>query len=289
MTSKFQPLIDADRLASLRDSSDLILIDVRIGADARSRYLKEHLAGAFFVDLNEDLADIKPDAADGGRHPLPSFEKFSNVLKRCGITPESFVVCYDDMNGANAASRFWWMLKAAGHEKVCVLDGGYDSAVKAGFPLSSGEEQAPEVSAYEIRNWRLQTADIGDVEAARKDKDSLVIDVREADRFDGKTEPFDKIAGHIPGAVNIPFAENLTGDGTFLPPDKLREKYAETLGERKPENVIVHCGSGVTACHTLLAFEYAGLEIPKLYVGSWSEWSSNDRPIGGLQAGKENE
>lgn len=279
MTGKKSLIIDPSELVALRDENNLVLVDVRTGADARERYLKEHLAGAFFVDLNADLADIKEDAANGGRHPLPSPEQFSKVLQRCGITPDSDVVAYDDKQGANAASRFWWMLKAAGHEKVRVLDGGYDAAIKAGFPVDSGEEKALSVPKYDFEKWLLPVADINDVEAAREDKNSLVIDVREKDRFDGNREPLDKIAGHIPGAKNIPFAGNLNENGFFLPPEALREKYSKEMEIYDHENIIVHCGSGVTACHTLLALTHAGFEMPKLYVGSWSEWSNNNRPM----------
>ncbi|MBX7172670.1 MAG: sulfurtransferase [Pyrinomonadaceae bacterium] len=279
MVNKLSPLINPDELTEIHSQNDLILIDVRIGADAKERYNAEHLAGAFFVDLNNDLADIKPDAANGGRHPLPTVDQFSKLLQKLGITPNSHVVAYDDKNGANAASRFWWMLKAVGHQKVQVLNGGYDLAVKAGFPVSSGEKTAPKVDEYKIENWQLPTANIEQVEKARQDEKFLVIDVREKDRFEGLREPLDLIAGHIPGAVNIPFAENLDEKGFYLSPEQLKEKYSTILNGKETQNVIVHCGSGVTACHTLLAFDYAGMEIPQLYVGSWSEWSRNERPM----------
>ncbi|MBK7708097.1 MAG: sulfurtransferase [Acidobacteria bacterium] len=275
MAQKLSPLIHASELGSL---SDPVLIDVRTGPDARDRYEAEHLAGALFVDLNTDLADIKPDPADGGRHPLPSVGDFADLLQRLGISPECHVVAYDDKSGANAAARFWWMLRAAGHEKVQLLDGGYDAAVDAGFPTISGDETSNRVGEYKIANWKLPVAGIDEVERARQVDNFLVIDVREKDRFDGLREPLDLIAGHIPGAVNVPFAENLDDYGFFRSPEELREKYAEIVADRKPSDVIVHCGSGVTACHTILAFDYAGFEIPKLYVGSWSEWSRSDRP-----------
>jgi thiosulfate/3-mercaptopyruvate sulfurtransferase len=278
MLEKTSPIINPAELFEIRNETNLVLVDVRTGAGAKEKYLTKHLAGAFFVDLNTDLAHIKTDAADGGRHPLPTFTQFAKVLQRCGVTPAVHVVAYDDKNGANAASRFWWMLKAAGHKHVSVLNGGFDFAVKAGFEISSGEETSKEVEPYEFKNWRLPIAKIDEVETARNDENSLVIDVREKDRFDGKREPFDSIAGHIPGAKNIPFAENLDEDGFYLPKENLREKYASELSGK--QKVIIHCGSGVTACHTLLAFDYAGLEIPKLYVGSWSEWSRQNRPIG---------
>lgn len=276
MEQKLSPLIPASELGSLNNP---VLIDVRTGPDARDRYEAEHLAGALFVDLNSDLADIKPDPADGGRHPLPSIDDFAELLRRLGITHESHVIAYDDKSGANAAARFWWMLRAAGHEKVQLLNGGYDAAVEAGFPKRSGKEAAQEAGEYTIVNWKLPVADIGAVEKARNDNNFVVIDVRERDRFDGLREPLDLIAGHIPGAVNVPFAENLDDRGFFLSPGELRERYAEIVADRKPGNVIVHCGSGVTACHTILAFDHAGFEIPALYVGSWSEWSRSGRPL----------
>jgi thiosulfate/3-mercaptopyruvate sulfurtransferase len=279
MNNRIAPLIDPAELVALQSDPDLVLIDVRTGPNVRDRYRAAHLDGALFVDLNEDLADIKPDAADGGRHPLPSIQKFAKLLQKLGITPASRVVAYDDKNGSLAASRFWWMMKAIKHRKIQVLNGGYEAAVRAGFPVGSGDETPATVDEYRIENWQLPIAGIEDVEKARKDKDFLVIDVREKDRFDGLREPLDLIAGHIPGAINVPFTENLDAQGFYLSPAELQEKYTNVLDGRDPQNVIVHCGSGVTACHTLLAFDQAGVEIPQLYVGSWSEWSRRGRPM----------
>lgn len=176
------------------------------------------------------------------------------------------------------------MLKSAGHEKVQVIDGGIDAAVKAGFPASDKQE-TPKRGEYKFDKWNLPISGLAEVDKASNDENFLIIDVRETPRYNGETEPFDKIAGHIPNAKNIPFAENLDAEGFFLPPEKLCEKYEKELESFPTEKIIVHCGSGVTACHTLLALDYAGLKIPKLYVGSWSEWSSNNRPI----ARKEND
>ncbi|WP_299701818.1 sulfurtransferase [uncultured Pontibacter sp.] len=274
------PLISATELTAILNNEKLVLIDARSGPNARAKYEKEHLAGSMFVDLDKDLADIKPDAANGGRHPLPEPEKFAELLGRLGIAHNSHLVVYDDMSGANAASRFWWMLRAAGHSTVQVLDGGYQAAVAAGIPVSSVKEQAKQVDPYPFKAWELPTITIDEVAKAVHDPDYLVVDVRDAARYRGETEPIDLIAGHIHGAVNIPFQSNLAQDGTYLSPEALREKYATALGGRDMEHVVVHCGSGVTACHTALAMDYAGLGIPTLYVGSWSEWSRNDRPIG---------
>ncbi len=273
------PIIKPQELVELSKTEELVLIDARTGPDATEKYRTEHLAGALFVDLESDLAEKSADAANGGRHPLPGIDKFAQLLGNLGIHPESHVVVYDDKNGANAASRFWWMLKAIGHTKVQVLDGGYDAAVAAGVPVGSGAETAKAGQPYPHNNWQLPTASVTKVEKAAQDPAFLVIDVRDAERFRGEKEPIDLVAGHIPGAVNIPFTSNLNSSGFYLSPEELKVKYTAAIGDRAPENVIVHCGSGVTACHTLLALDYACLPIPKLYVGSWSEWSRSGRTI----------
>lgn len=277
MYTKMSPILNAAELLKL-NPSEIILIDARAGINAEENYKKEHLKGARYVDLNKDLATVE-DPAKGGRHPLPSFSKFSDVLSKLGISPSSQIIIYDDKNGSNAASRFWWMLRAAGHEKVQVLNGGLQEGIKAGFAVSSKIESFETTEKYPISEWKLKTADIEEVEKARNNSENIVIDVRDKNRFDGLTEPLDLIAGHIPGAVNVPFSENLDENGLFKSPEVLSKKYAEVLNNKTSENVIVHCGSGVTACHTLLAMDYAGIEIPKLYVGSWSEWSRNDREM----------
>jgi 3-mercaptopyruvate sulfurtransferase SseA len=277
--SKLSPIINPEELLKLNNASDFILIDARGGANAEENYKNEHLKGAPYIDLNKDLASVETDPANGGRHPLPSFEKFSGVLSKLGISPSSHVIIYDDKNGSNAAARFWWMLKSIGHEKVQVLNGGLQAAIKIGYPVTSKTEIFETTKNYPISEWKLLLADIEEVEKARNNDQNIVIDVRDKNRFDGLTEPLDLIAGHIPGAINVPFSENLNEDGFFKLAETLNEKYKDILGHTKPENVIVHCGSGVTACHTLLAMDYAGIEIPKLYVGSWSEWSRNDREL----------
>lgn len=269
------PIIEPQELINL-NRADYIFFDVSAGSELR--YHAEHLEGAFFIDLNTDLAEIG-DFEKGGRHPLPKLDSFSKVLGSFGVTSESHVILYDDKNGANAAARFWWMLRAVGHEKVQVVNGGYQAALAAGFPVSSEAKAANPLEYIGTKEWQLGTATIDDVEAARSNSQDIVVDVRDANRFAGFTEPIDLIAGHIPGAINVPFTENLDADGLFLSPKVLRTKYDEIFRDVKPENIVVHCGSGVTACHTLLALDYAGFKIPKLYVGSWSEWSRNDKPM----------
>lgn len=279
MAERISPLIDAAELLALRGRTDVVLADANGAPDARATYDDHHLEGAVFVDMNTQLAEIGPDAARGGRHPLPSAEKFAASLTALGITPDSLVVAYDDKNGANAAARLWWMLKAIGHKRVQVLDGGYQSAVAAGFPVTSDTTVPKKVAPYPAREFRLPLAGMSDVDQARQDPGSVVVDVRDPDRFNGIKEPIDLIAGHIPGAVNIPFATNLGPAGKFLSAEELRAKYSRAFGEIAADRVIVHCGSGVTACHTLLAMDVAGMDIPRLYVGSWSEWSRNDNPM----------
>jgi 3-mercaptopyruvate sulfurtransferase SseA len=276
---KLSPIINPEELLNLKDSSEVVLIDARAGANAEENYRAEHLKGARYIDLNKDLAAVEKNPANGGRHPLPSLENFGEVLSKLGISPQSHIIIYDDKSGSNAAARFWWMLKSIGHEKVQVLNGGLQAAIKIGFETSSEIENFEPTYNYPITKWNLAVADIEEVEKARNNSQNIVIDVRDKNRFDGLTEPLDLIAGHIPGAINVPFNENLNEDGFYKSAEVLAEKYTEILGDIKPENVIVHCGSGVTACHTLLAMDYAGIEIPKLYVGSWSEWSRNDRDM----------
>lgn len=279
MAERISPLIDAAALLKLRGDRNLILADANGAPDARNTYNDHHLENAVFVDMNKHLAEIGPNAAQGGRHPLPSPANFAAALTSLGITPDSHVVAYDDKNGSNAAARLWWMLKAIGHKRVQVLDGGYQAAVAAGFPVTDQPTVPRDVPPYPASTFKLPLAGMSDVDVARKDVGSMVVDVRDPGRYHGIKEPIDLIAGHIPGAVNIPFASNLDKDGKFLPPDALRTKYEKAFGDVTPDKVIVHCGSGVTACHTLLALDHAGMEIPRLYVGSWSEWSRNDNPL----------
>ncbi len=277
MQDKIPPIIQPHDLVSLTPTHNIVLVDARAGA--KEKYAGKHLKGALFVDLETQLADIQANAAQGGRHPLPTVHRFTQILEQLGISPDSRVIVYDDKNGANAAARFWWMLKSVGHSWVQVLDGGMEAAIKAGFSTESGVEKSMVQGDYKADNWILPLSNLEEVIKASNDDDFIIIDVRDKYRYDGVSEPIDLIAGHIPNAINIPFSENLDSQGFFLPPGELKKKYDKALTQKKSENVMVHCGSGVTACHTLLAMDYAGLDMPKLYVGSWSEWSRNDLPI----------
>lgn len=278
MPTKFTPIISAIKLKTLVDSKGLVVIDARAGKDAHQNYLEKHIKGARFLDLEKDLATIPADASKGGRHPLPDFFDFAKTLSELGISEDSHVVIYDDKNGANAAARCWWMLYAFGIENVQVLDGGFQMAEQEGVAMSYGNEHFHQSTIRIPEKWQLPTSDIDEVEQLLSEKSATVIDVRDAYRYNGESEPIDPIAGHIPGTINIPLTENLAENGLFLDPKILKEQYQEIL-KNNPNKLIIHCGSGVTACHTILAMAYAGMEIPSLYVGSWSEWCRSGKEI----------
>jgi thiosulfate/3-mercaptopyruvate sulfurtransferase len=263
------PILSAAQLESL---TDVVLVDCR--ADD-AKYRAGHVRGAVHAHLDRDLASSAPEPARGGRHPLPALQDFSARLGRWGVTPSSHVVAYDDQNGANAASRLWWLLKALGHERVQVVDGGLAALQAAGFELTTELPMPRAAPAYPASGWVRPLADIHEVERARLAQDRRVIDVRSAFRYRGESEPIDPIAGHIPGAHNVPLTENLNADGTWKNASELKALYLAALGGVPAEAAVIHCGSGVTACHTLLALERAGLRGAKLYVGSWSEWCRN--------------
>ncbi len=276
MQNSERPLIDPKDL----QLENCIIIDARGGPDAYQRFASNHLEGALHVDLDRDLSQKPHDPAYGGRHPLPDLEAFTRFLGSLGVTPSSHVIVYDDKHGANAAARFWWMLRALGHNNVQVVNGGLDAIIRNRLPMTSAISSPTSAPPYPADAWRRPTASIHDVLNALKDGSRTVIDVREGYRFRGESEPIDLIAGHIPGAINVPYLDNLSEDGTFRPAEELASQFKNVLGKRNASDIIVHCGSGVTACHTLLAMEHAGLTGASLYVGSWSEWSRRDLPIG---------
>lgn len=260
---------------------NVVIIDVRMGADAHGRYLAGHLPRAIFADLDKDLSTKPADPAYGGRHPLPSPADFAATLTRWGITPSTAVIVYDDKNLVMGGARLWWMLRAIGHTNVQVVNGGFKAALDAGVPLDTDDyKPTPAAKPYPVPAAFAGTVDIEEAGAAAQDEDRLVIDVREEARYLGRTEPLDLVPGHIPGAENLWLGKNMGPDGKYLPAAALAELYREAFGHIEPENVILHCGSGVSACHTLLGMASVGITEPKLYVGSWSEWSRRDLPIG---------
>lgn len=236
---------------------------VILDARPRQAYEAGHLDGAIHADLETQLssASENADPARGGRHPLPPIDRWLRQVAEWGITPGTRVIVYDDQQGANAAARAWWMLRAIGHENVEVLD------VSAAAPSPESRPHAA--------TWQLPTVTMEQVDALRHDPSWKVLDVRATPRYRGETEPIDPVAGHIPGAVNLPYTENIGKS-----PAELRAMYEHLLGGLPPERLIVHCGSGVTACQTLLALDRAGLHGASLYVGSWGEWCRNGMPIG---------
>jgi thiosulfate/3-mercaptopyruvate sulfurtransferase len=246
-----------------------VIVDCRPDAAA---YAAGHLQGAVHAQLERDLSGSVGDARDGGRHPLPDIESLCARLGDWGVTPATHVIAYDDQGGANASARLWWLLRALGHTRVQVVDGGLDALRDAGHTLTSALPLASSAPPYPATHYLLPTAELGEVDAARRDPARRVLDVRAAARFAGTHEPIDPVAGHIPGAINVPLTENLDARGRFKDASSLRALYTSALGGVAPEALIVHCGSGVTACHTLLALERAGLAGARLYVGSWSEW-----------------
>ena len=276
-----KPIITATKLQEIFNQENLVILDARTGKDARENYLQNHIKGARFIDLDKDLAEIGENAAFGGRHPLPKISKFAETLQNLGITEDSHIIVYDLANGGNAAARCWWMLRAFGLEKVQVLSGGFQAAEKEGVQTNSGEEIFEKTSFILKENWSWPTSTLEEVEKEIAENSATVIDVRDAYRYRGESEPIDLVAGHIPGAINIPFSENLDENGEFLSPEILKEKYQQLLADASTQlsmtkKLIIHCGSGVTACHTILALDYAGFSIPNLYVGSWSEWSRRE-------------
>jgi len=272
-------LIDADELAALLAAPDaaaspVVVCDVRFHLGAHEQgyreYADAHIPGARFVDLHTELADTSIVGA--GRHPLPTVEAFTELLGALGITPATLVVAYDAAGGATAA-RLWWMLRSIGHGQVKVLDGGWPAWVAGGHPVTA-EMPEPTPAVYPpVAGWTgIVSAD--DVAEGLR-YGAHVVDSRAPERYRGETEPLDPQAGHIPGAVNVFHGGNVGADGRMLPVGELAARFA-AVGERP----IVYCGSGVTACHNLLAMSLANVTEARLYPGSWSEWSSDaDRPV----------
>ena len=270
------PVIQIEEFTEIQDQENVLLIEA---GSSRENYSKKHLENAFYLDLNEDLSEVLENAKNGGRHPLPKIENFAKTLVKIGAKKDSHFVIYDDKNGANAAARLWWMLRSVGFKKVQVLNGGLQTAEKSGLKTTSEIPVSNKSENLELTNYQLPQKNLEEVKESSITKDKIIIDVRETARYNGEIEPIDLVAGHIPNAINIPFSANLDENGLFKSPEILKDQYFKILEGKNSEDIIVHCGSGVTACHTLLAMEYAGLEIPNLYIGSWSEWSSNELPI----------
>lgn len=271
-------LIDATETAAHRDDPGWVIVDCRFSlADPAAGYIayqNGHLPGAVHADLERDLSG--PVTPETGRHPLPDPRRLADRFGAWGIGPGIQVVVYDDVGGA-FASRLWWSLRWLGHEDVALLDGGLGAWVAAGFALSTALSQpTPRVFGGKVCP-EFSTIDTVELQALSA---GLLLDARSRERYRGEQEPIDPVAGHIPGAVSAPVDGNLGSDGRFLPTAALRERFERLLAGAAPTAVIHYCGSGVMACHNLLAMEHAGLTGSRLYPGSWSEWIRDpSRPI----------
>jgi thiosulfate/3-mercaptopyruvate sulfurtransferase len=276
----FTTLIDTQALADQLDNPSFAIVDCRF--DLRDElwgqraYAERHIPGAVYASLDRDLSGEK--TGSNGRHPPPDPLTLAKTLGRLGIDSTVQVVAYDQDNGMYA-SRLWWLLRWLGHDRAAVLDGGFAKWDAEHRQIRSGiEPRSARQFVAAIRSDRA--VDVGDVSRAIGSTDRVLVDARAPERYRGDVETLDKVAGHIPGAVNHFFKLNVHEDGTFLPPDEIRERARASIGPLPPDRWICYCGSGVTACHNLLAFEHAGLGGSRLYVGSWSEWSSDpQRPI----------
>ncbi len=276
-----KPLITCEELHASLGAADLCVIDCRFDLfdpDAgRQLYLDGHIPGAVYADLDRDLA--APRGPGTGRHPLPTPDTFAKTLGRLGVSNDSDVVVYDQGSGALAA-RAWWLLRWAGHDRVRLLDGGVTRWAALGFDLESGvvEPGSGEFRVEPRNELVITTADI--VAARRKQRPLLIVDARDQPRFRGESEPIDPVAGHVPGALNLPYSANLRDDGTWKRSEALRAAWKDVLGDDVSSPWGVMCGSGVTACHHVISALVAGLPEPRVYVGSWSEWIRDpDRPV----------
>jgi len=291
----YTTLISVAQLQALQASGAPLMLfdcsfDLMNPAAGEQQYEQAHIPGAVHASLDDALSDPgvidadgrlhpHPDAASGGRHPLPSREKFAMWLSSVGMRNDMHAVVYD-RNKANYCGRLWWMLKWAGHDAVAVLDGGLQAWQAGGGAVTGAAEPARFQSNFTLRPPLRQLATSTQVERGLGTPGQTVIDARAAPRFRGEVEPLDPVAGHIPGALNRPFSENLDADGKFKPADRLRAEFDALLAGRSPASVVHQCGSGVSALPNLLAMEIAGLPATALYAGSWSEWCSDPkRPV----------
>jgi thiosulfate/3-mercaptopyruvate sulfurtransferase len=276
----FSTLLQAADLTDRLKDPDWLVVDCRfeLGRPEAGElaWSKGHIPGAVYAHLDRDLSG--PVTADSGRHPLPAPEHFARTLSRWGVTSRTQVVAYDASAGVFAA-RLWWMLRWLGHDAVAILDGGLQAWVAAGGELDSSQlaRTAGEFPAQPRPQRAVSTTELAGLLARNA---CLLVDARAPERFEGRSEPLDAVAGHVPGAVNHPTGLNLRADGRLQPPRALGDLWSATLAGRAAADVVCMCGSGVTACHDLLALEHAGMSGGRLYAGSWSEWIRDPgRPV----------
>jgi len=272
----FDTLIQVEQLVQERQNgAGLLVLDCSFEltdhAAGRRAYDAGHIPGARYVNLEQALSSAKTGL--NGRHPLPTRETFTGTMAALGASDDTQVIAYDNAGGMYAA-RLWWMLRWAGHRAVAVLDGGLTAWKSAGQPLETAEPPAPAAGSFTLRSPLVASVDYAQVQANISSGDKLVLDARAPDRFRGENETLDPIGGHIPGARNRLFKDNLDPGGRFKSPAMLRQEFDAVTGGLPANRLIAQCGSGVTACHNLLAMEVAGLQGAALYPGSWSEWSA---------------
>ncbi len=278
----YKTLISAATLSRHLDSPAWVVIDCRFRLNdpqaGRMMYDESHIPGALYADLDRDLSK-PPVTAEEGRHPLPDLSIIQAKLGNWGIGNGVQVICYDDFGGV-LASRFWWMLRYLGHSTVAVLDGGWQSWLAHKFPTSS-EHESSWPTTFEVALQPQMLASLAEVQQMSAGGDGWrLIDARDADRYRGEREPMDPVAGHIPGARNRPYAKNLTSIRTMRDTDELRQEWDAFLGDTSPSDTVMYCGSGVSACHNLLAMEHVGFGGTRLFIPSWSGWSADTtRPI----------
>lgn len=273
--STYGTLISAANLLALQNNGDCLIIDCRFDLSdtekKHSEYLQSHIPGAFYAHLDEQLSSpIRPDS---GRHPMPDIEQLTRWLAGCGFDGSQQVVVYDDSSGA-MASRLWWLLKCLGHESVALLDGGWQAWLGAGFQTGADIPQS-NPGDYTARLDTDSVVSSAHIFSALKDSHSSslqLVDVRSNERFIGAVEPIDPIAGHVPGAINMPLTDNLDEQGCYRSTQQLEAMYRPLLQQHSARDLVFMCGSGVTACHSVLAMVHAGYEMPRVYAGSWSEW-----------------
>jgi thiosulfate/3-mercaptopyruvate sulfurtransferase len=276
----YTALVSTDLLFDHLQDPDWIIFDCRFDLMnpgwGLHDYQKHHIPGAIYAHLNDELAG--PIQTTTGRHPFPKPEHWVETLSNWGVNPGKQVVIYDSSGGSNAA-RMWWMLRWIGLTRAAVLDGGLDAWLRDSRPQAAGIEIGKPTWFFGRPNPKLLVK-TNEVDRIRLDPQHILIDARSPVRFRGEQETIDAAAGHIPGAINHFYGDNLTPDGKFLSPEILREKYLSLLHGLPPQNAVIYCGSGVTSCHVLLALEAAGLPGARLYPGSWSEWIRDpQRPI----------
>ncbi len=279
---KYKTIISTAILEQHLDNVNWLILDCRFDlANPRwgfEEYSKVHIPGAFFADLDKDLAG--PITPSSGRHPLPDPDAWRKTVSNWGVDPETQVVAYDTTGGSLAAVRVWWLLRAYGHEQVAILDGGLPKWFSENRPVTAAVSapRKPIIFKGSLNPQLMVSTD--ELVRLHHNPNYRLVDARAAERFRGEIEPIDPVAGHIPGAKNRPVAQNLNADQTFKSSEQLRKEFTGLLGNIQPEQVIAYCGSGVTSVHNLLAMEIAGLSGGKLYPGSWSEWIRDpNRPI----------